>query len=277
MARTIHEFRSPQRFVAGTVGVPGDRTFYLQVSQDARLMSVELEKQQVLILADRLGYLLDEVQRRFGTPVPPEVSEVSDTDPLESPVDAEFRVGSMGLGWDAEGASVVIELLAVTEQPIDESVILDDTDEGPDTLRIFLTADEAREFSARSMRVIAAGRPLCPLCSQPLDPEGHICARSNGYKRDAEFSRSVEFVDPEVLAGLSRLVPGFDASFDVDDDSGDDDSGDDDSGDDAAGDEAAGDGAAGDGAAGDDRAEDRGDEDDGDADDGDVGDGEGDD
>lgn len=217
MARTIHEFRSPRRFVAGTVGQPGDRTFYLQVAQDTRLMSVEMEKQQVLILADRLGYLLDEVRRRFGTPVPPEATEVDDVSPLESPIDAEFRVGSMGLGWDAEAASVVIELLAATEQPLDESVILDDTEEGPDTVRVFLSADEAREFSARSMRVIAAGRPLCPLCNQPLDPSGHICARSNGYKRDAEFSRSLEFVDPDVLAGLSRLVPGFDASFTVDD------------------------------------------------------------
>ncbi|MGB3303124.1 MAG: DUF3090 domain-containing protein [Gordonia sp. (in: high G+C Gram-positive bacteria)] len=218
MARTIHEFRSPRRFVAGTVGQPGDRTFFLQVSQDSRLMSVELEKQQVLILADRLGYLLDEVRRRFGTNIPPEPTAVGDLSPLESPIDVEFRVGSMGLGWDADAAAVVVELLAATEQPLDESVILDDTEEGPDTVRVFLNAEEAREFSARTMRVVAAGRPLCPLCSQPLDPSGHICARSNGYKRDAEFSRSVEFVDPEVLASLSRLVPGFDASFMVDDD-----------------------------------------------------------
>ncbi|MGO3327598.1 DUF3090 domain-containing protein [Gordonia sp. (in: high G+C Gram-positive bacteria)] len=215
MSRTIHEFRTPSRFVAGTVGEPGDRTFFLQVSQEQRLMSVELEKQQVLILADRLGYLLDEVARRFGAAVPPETDAVADTAPLTMPIDAEFRVGSMGLGWDAEESSVVVELLAITEQPLDESVILDDTDEGPDTVRIFLTADAAREFSARSMRVISAGRPLCPLCNQPLDPEGHICARSNGYKRDTEFSRSVEFIDPDVLAALGRVLPGVDTAFEV--------------------------------------------------------------
>ncbi|WP_132994313.1 DUF3090 domain-containing protein [Gordonia zhaorongruii] len=244
MARTIHEFRSPRRFVAGTVGEPGDRTFFLQVSQDLRVMSVELEKQQVLILADRLGYLLDEVGRRFGTSIPPETEEVADTAPLDNPVDAEFRVGSMGLGWDAEAASVVVELLAITEQPLDESVILDDTEEGPDTVRIFLTADAAREFSARSMRVVSAGRPLCPLCNQPLDPAGHICARSNGYKRDVEFSRSVDFIDPDVLASLGRIVPGFDAAFEIEEDPGEtpdavdpdtDDSGhDDDSGNDGS-------------------------------------------
>ena len=209
--------------MAGTVGEPGDRTFFLQVAEDQRVLSVELEKQQVLILADRLGYLLDEVGRRFGTQVPPETDVVVDTAPLHSPIDSEFRVGSMGLGWDAEASSVVVELLALTEQPLDESVILDDTDEGPDTVRVFLTADAAREFSARSMRVIAAGRPLCPLCSQPLDPSGHICARSNGYKRDAEFSRSVEFIDPDVLAALGRVIPGFDTAFEVDETGGESD------------------------------------------------------
>ncbi|WP_448223628.1 DUF3090 domain-containing protein [Gordonia iterans] len=231
MARNIHEFREPERFVAGTVGQPGDRTFFLQVTSGAQTLSVQIEKQQVLILADRLGYLLDEVARRFGTAVPPEVSEAADTSPLEMPIDAEFHVGSMGLGWDAESAAVVVELLAVTDEPIDESVILDDTAEGPDTVRIFLTAEAAREFSARSMRVVAAGRPLCPLCSQPLDADGHICARSNGYKRDTEFSRSLEFVDPEVLAMLGRLVPGIDTSFeaaDPDDDQPDSDESDED-------------------------------------------------
>lgn len=221
MARTIHEFREPERFIAGTVGQPGDRTFFLQVTSGAQVLSVQIEKQQVLILADRLGYLLDEVARRFGTDVPVEAGDAADTSPLEMPIDAEFHVGSMGLGWDAEAAAVVVELLAVTEEPIDEAVILDDTAEGPDTIRIFLSAEAAREFSARSMRVVSAGRPLCPLCNQPLDPSGHICARSNGYKRDAEFSRSLEFVDPEVLGMLGRLVPGFDAAFEVDEETGD--------------------------------------------------------
>lgn len=215
MTRSIHEFREPERFVTGTVGQPGDRTFFIQVTSGAQTVSVQIEKQQVMILADRLGYLLDEVARRFGTEVPPEVSEVSDTSPLQMPIDTEFHVGSMGLGWDADASSVVVELLAVTEEPIDENVILDDTAEGPDTVRIFLTAEAAREFSARSMKVVAAGRPLCPLCNQPLDPSGHICARSNGYKRGAELSRSVEFVDPEVLAMLGRLVPGMDTAFEV--------------------------------------------------------------
>lgn len=203
MARAIHVFRSPDRFIAGTVGQPGDRTFYLQAVHQARIVSVLLEKQQVAILADRIGALLEEIHRRFGTPIPPEDDRVGDLSPLVMPVDAEFRVGTMGLGWDAEAQSVVVELLAVTEGEFDESVVLDDTDEGPDAVRVFLSTEAAREFASRSSRVISAGRAPCPLCHEPLDPDGHLCVRTNGYKRDAELSKSLDFVDPEVFRNLA--------------------------------------------------------------------------
>jgi len=182
MARSIHVFRTPDRFVAGTVGEPGNRTFYLQAVHEKRVVSVMLEKQQVAVLADRIGALLAEVQRRFGTPVPPE-AEVTDLGPLITPLDAEFRVGTMGLGWDAEAQSVVVELLAVSDTEFDASVILDDAEEGPDAVRVFLSPQSAREFAARSQRVITAGRPPCPLCDEPLDPAGHLCVRTNGYRR----------------------------------------------------------------------------------------------
>jgi uncharacterized repeat protein (TIGR03847 family) len=182
MTRSIHVFRTPDRFVAGTVGQPGNRTFYLQAVHDKRVVSVELEKQQVAVLAERIGALLAEVHRRFGTPLPPEVA-VEDLSPLLTPVDAEFRVGTMGLGWDAEAQSVVVELLAVSETAFDASVILDDAAEGPDAVRVFLSPDDAQQFAARSQRVISAGRPPCPLCDEPLDPEGHLCVRTNGYRR----------------------------------------------------------------------------------------------
>jgi len=186
MARAIHVFRTPDRFVAGTVGEPGNRTFYLQAVHAARVVSVMLEKQQVAVLAERIGALLLEVNRRFGTPIPPETDEVSDLSPLVTPVDAEFRVGTMGLGWDSDAHTVVVELLAVSETEFDASVVLDDSDDGPDAVRVFLTPELAREFANRSARVISAGRAPCPLCEEPLDPAGHICVRTNGYRR-AEF------------------------------------------------------------------------------------------
>lgn len=184
MSRAIHVFHTPDRFIAGTVGEPGNRTFYLQAVDDSRVVSVLCEKQQVAVLAERIGALLVEINRRFGTALPPE-SEVTDLSPLVMPVDAEFRVGTMGLGWDAEAESVVVELLAVSDTEFDASVVLDDAEEGPDAVRVFLTPESARQFATRSHRVISAGRPPCPLCDEPLDPAGHICVRTNGYLRGA--------------------------------------------------------------------------------------------
>ena len=125
MAREIHVFRTPDRFVAGTVGEPGNRTFYLQAVHDKRVISVILEKQQVAVLAERIAALLLEINRRFGTPIPPETADIDDLSPLITPVDAEFRVGTMGLGWDSEAQTVVVELLAVSETEFDASVVLD--------------------------------------------------------------------------------------------------------------------------------------------------------
>lgn len=184
MSRQLYVFDRPQRFVAGTVGQPGDRTFYLQVSDGPRTVSVALEKTQVSVLADRMSELLDEVAERQSTVVATD-AVVSDLDPLHSPVDEEFRVAAMGLAWDADSSAVVIEAVAGGEgdEPVDEDQILSDADEGPDALRVKITPVAARAFVDRARRVVSAGRPPCPLCSLPLDSEGHVCPRQNGYRR----------------------------------------------------------------------------------------------
>ena len=177
-------FDPPERFVAGTVGQPGDRTFYLQASAQGRTVSVALEKVQVAVLAERLEELLETVRRTTDADVPVVVPrELEDTAPLDAPVEEEFRVGTMGLAWETEGERCVIEALAQVEgapevEPLDENA-----EEGPDALRVRLTAEMARAFIRRAQRVVAAGRPPCPLCSLPLDPEGHICPRQNGHRR----------------------------------------------------------------------------------------------
>jgi uncharacterized repeat protein (TIGR03847 family) len=183
MSRQMFFFDRPDRFVAGTVGQPGDRTFYLQARGGGRVVSVALEKVQVSLLADRLEELLDEVRRQLGEDLPVIVDSGGDTEPLESPVDEEFRVGAMGLAWDGEEHLVVIEAQAAGEEPADEETILADVEDGPDALRVRITAEEARSFVQRARRVLAAGRPPCPLCGQPLDVTGHICPRQNGYRR----------------------------------------------------------------------------------------------
>ena len=101
-------------------------------------------------------------------------------------MDAEFRVGTMGLAWDGEGSQVIVELLALSEEEVGEEIVLEDREDGPDALRVFLSL--ARGAGLRRVtreRVVAAGRPPCPLCSNPLDAEGHICPRLNGYHRGA--------------------------------------------------------------------------------------------
>ena len=205
MTRQVFLFDRPDRFVAGTVGQPGERTFYLQASHAGRVVSVSLEKAQVSVLADRMDELLNEVAQRAeseteppvaagGEPMvravlaalagaTPEVTGVDDVDPLLTPVEEEFRVGAMGLAWDADGDSVVVEAVAGGEEPVDEETILSDAPEGPDALRVRMTASAARAFVVRARRVVSAGRPPCPLCALPLDPAGHICPRQNGYRR----------------------------------------------------------------------------------------------
>ena len=132
------------------------------------------------MLAERISALL----QRGGPPVRRRGARRRgdpDADPLAVPLEEEFRVGTMGLGWDADSRSIVVELLAVSEEEVDESVVLDDTEEGPDALRVFLSPAQARAFAERAEKVVSAGRPPCPLCAEPLDPEGHVCIRLNGY------------------------------------------------------------------------------------------------
>jgi uncharacterized repeat protein (TIGR03847 family) len=183
--RQVFLFDPPERFVAGTVGQPGDRTFYLQASGGGRTVSVALEKVQVSVLAERLEELLEEVRRRGVGDVPVVAPrELEDTAPLDAPVEEEFRVGTMGLAWDGEDEVVVVEALAPSEgDGEDEVEPLADAEVGPDALRVRISADMARAFVVRAQRVVAAGRPPCPLCARPLDPEGHICPRQNGHRR----------------------------------------------------------------------------------------------
>ncbi|MER6307122.1 DUF3090 domain-containing protein [Streptomyces sp. NPDC001657] len=196
MSRQVFFYDVPDRFVAGTVGLPGRRSFYLQATAAGRTTSVALEKTQVAALAERIDELLDEVVRRSGGNAPvPAVSpaELVDTAPLEMPVEEEFRVGTMALAWDGEDERMIVEAQALVELDADseedladaEERLLQDDENGPPMLRVRLTGTMARAFAKRAMEVVNAGRPPCPLCSLPLDPEGHVCPRQNGYRRGA--------------------------------------------------------------------------------------------
>lgn len=189
MPRQVFLYDPPERFIAGTVGQPGERTFFLQASEGARVTSVALEKNQVSVLAERLEELLDEVLRQSGgeATVPAVTpAELGDQGPLQQPILEEFRVGTMALAWDPEAERVVVEAQAVTDGEEEETEPLSDESEGPDVLRVRISPAMARAFTQRAMDVVKAGRPDCPFCGLPLDPEGHICPRQNGHRPSAQ-------------------------------------------------------------------------------------------
>jgi uncharacterized repeat protein (TIGR03847 family) len=190
MPRRRYIFDPPDRFVAGTIGEPGERMFFLQAREGGRVVSVALEKVQVAVLAERLGALLEELGRRGVAEIeasaePVVVTETTDADVevLDEPVDEAFRAGSLTLGWDGGAGLVLVEARALDEDgdAVDPDEDDDEDEDGPDLLRVRITAEAARGFVAHAARVVAAGRPPCPLCGAPLDPLGHICPRRNGH------------------------------------------------------------------------------------------------
>lgn len=184
MATLIHRYDTPDRFVAGTVGQPGERTFFLQAREGNRITSVTCEKQQVSVLAEHLERVLDEVRRRSSSQVhvPPAVASPSDTQPLDAPITEEFRVGTMTIAWDPSVDRVVIELFSNEPDEEPEETQQDEI-EADEVFVVKITPTYAREFVARVQALVAAGRPACPFCLQPIDPTGHICPRANGYRR----------------------------------------------------------------------------------------------
>ena len=186
MARVVHSYDDPDRFVAGTVGEPGARTFFLQARDGARLTSVACEKEQVMALAERLDVMLDEVARRFDREPSAPVA-VDDTDPLEQPIEEEFRAGTMTLAWEADAEKVVIEVFAVVvgepaEEETDPVTAALESDDA-EVFIVRISEEQARAFARRAVALVASGRPACPFCGRPIDPEGHICPRANGYRR----------------------------------------------------------------------------------------------
>jgi uncharacterized repeat protein (TIGR03847 family) len=185
----VHRFDPPERFVAGTVGEPGARTFFLQAREGPRLVSVALEKQQVTALAERMDELLDELMndsrvRAVIPAVPPLASE--DGAPLDQPVEEEFRAGTMTLSWDPEDERIVVEVFPYTEAAVVDPAQVGEELTEPEPEEVFLvrlSAAAARAFVKRAELVVGAGRPSCPFCGHPIDPEGHLCVRANGFRR----------------------------------------------------------------------------------------------
>lgn len=180
MSRQIHTHDPVERFVVGTVGMPGERTFFVQARTGNLITSVVVDKAQVSMLVDKLSDFLADVGERFEVEVPE--AGPADLEALEVPLVEEFRIGAIAFGWDAATDQMLFELHESGDDDVDPTDLADE-DEGPAMLRVRARIGQVVDFVERARRVVAAGRPPCPFCQQPLDPRGHICPRANGYRR----------------------------------------------------------------------------------------------
>lgn len=175
---THHSYTDPDRFVTGTVGPPGQRTFFLQATHGPRTTSAAVEKEQVQVLAERLDAMLDLLTQRGTGAVPVPIiadPDERDDEPLSTPVEEDFRISVIRIAWDSDADRVLIE---ASSEPAE-----DDDELTGDVLEVRISGSAARAFVDRTESVVAAGRPPCPFCTLPLDPDGHICPRANGYRR----------------------------------------------------------------------------------------------
>ena len=163
-----YEFNQPERVTVGTVGPPGQRTFFVQAREGRRLLTLKVEKEQVRQLSDYLGTILDDL-------VSPEPGPSLD---LETPIEQDWVVGVIRVApYDQEADRVHVLF--------EEFVPGDDDDEAEPipgaSARISLAPPQVAAFVQRAMALLSAGREACPLCGNPKDPAGHACPRSNGH------------------------------------------------------------------------------------------------
>ena len=179
MPARVHEFDWPDRTVVGTIGLPGARTFYLQVRSGTQVVSIALEKQQSALLAEKIDEILDQLMTVEGNPFSVPAStplELVDNDQLDA-VQESFRTGAMSLGWDPTTAQVVIEAHPLTDGDVDDGFAQPDEDGVDETemLLVRIPVGTARAFAKRTREIVGAGRPACSLCGYPIDSAGHIC------------------------------------------------------------------------------------------------------
>jgi uncharacterized repeat protein (TIGR03847 family) len=180
MPTIVYGFDWPDRVVVGTIGPPGSRSFYLQARTAARVVSVSLEKEQSAQLAEKIDEILDALMATQGNPSsvpatsPP---ELVDNDPLDQPVEPEFRTGAIGLGWDPSTSQIVIEAYPIVDGDDADPNEFETGDgaEPAEMMVVRIPVGTARAFAKRTLEVVGAGRPFCPRCGSPIDPEGHVC------------------------------------------------------------------------------------------------------
>ncbi len=183
MTEYAYDLNPVQRIVADAIGDPGQRTFFLQGSDGLEVVSVVLEKQEVANLAISVLQLLEELEEKFPELPQPQSSE-DDLVP-EVPFEAAFRVGQLVVGYDEDDDMVwiIAKALIVSES----GAVVDPDEEDVPTVRFVATREQMRSLSDHALEVVSKGRPTCPLCGNPINPEGHFCPRSDGQAMPIVF------------------------------------------------------------------------------------------
>jgi len=174
MAGEVIELHPVSRITIDAMGPPGQRVFLFQASQGTQTVTLKIEKEQAQVLAHSIDQLLEELAERFPRQISKMEEPLASELMLREPIEPLFAIGQMGLGYDeTEDALVLVvqELTTEEEAP------------GARIARFWATRGQMRAISRHTLDVVAKGRPICPLCSRPMDPEGHFCPKSNGHER----------------------------------------------------------------------------------------------
>jgi len=162
----------------GTIGPPGQRTFHLQAKMDDLLVTLTIEKFQASAIADSIDQILEQISSEYSVQTPaPDVSTMDLA--LLEPIQPRFRVGQIGMGYDADNDL----LFLVAGELLPEEAV-----EEPRTVRIGATRVQMTALAEHTRHVVEQGRPICGNCGQPIDPDGHFCPRSNGHRKPVPWA-----------------------------------------------------------------------------------------
>jgi uncharacterized repeat protein (TIGR03847 family) len=173
MAGELVDFNPVSRITIGSVGPPGQRIFLLQANQGTSMITLKLEKEQAMVLASSVIELLEELDEKYPLPQSKFDTPLSSDLMLREPMEPAFVIGQIGLGYD-QGQDLVV--LVVQEIELEGM-------EKPASARFWATRSQVQALSDHTLEVASRGRPICPLCDSPMDPEGHFCPRSNGHEK----------------------------------------------------------------------------------------------
>ena len=166
------------RLTADAVGVPGERTFFIQAASGPDQVTLLVEKEQVRVLAERVTAWLPELAAE--RPEDPEEVRAAERGELglSQPLEPDFRVGQLALTYDPERDRVMV----VATELVTEAEAEEDPLHEPEEVRLWVTRPQLRVMARHGAEVVQRGRPPCPLCGNPLDPSGHICPAQNGHR-----------------------------------------------------------------------------------------------